>query len=123
MPKKTKSRFEKIQSKAKIYYEEWRKKGSYSPALKEHINITRFGWNHLIDPRKRRSKVQKIKRFQALPLAKNIIETSTTFQEHRVDDAIHYYAFIAEISGKRIKVVVSNKTGKPKIFLSVIVLR
>jgi len=56
-------------------------------------------------------------------LARKIIETATTYQEHRQDKGINYYAFIAEIGGSRVKVVVSSKGNGPKIFLSVIVLK
>jgi len=123
VPHKTKSKYQKIESLAKIYYEKWRKTGSLSPALNEKILVTRFGWNHILSPRKRRSKIQKIKRLKALPLARKIIETATTYQEHRQDKGINYYAFIAEIGGSRVKVVVSSKGNGPKIFLSVIVLK
>lgn len=123
MPHRTKSKYQKIESKAKIYYENWRKLGSDSPALNEKIYVTRFGWNHILNPRKRRSKVQKIKRLKALPLARKILETATTYQEHRQDKGINYYAFIAEAGGNRIKVAVSAKGRGPKTFLSVVVLR
>ena len=124
VPNKTRSKLEKIQIKAWKYYKNWSKTGSYSPALKERISITRYGCNHLIDPQKRRTKVQKIKRLNALPFAKKIIESSTTYQEHRFKDGADYYAFVAESSGKRIKVIVSSKgKHKKKVFLSVIVLK
>jgi len=123
VPKKTKSKFEKIQSQAKEYYKRWSRDGSFSPALQEKISVTRFGWNHLIDPRKRRTKIQKIKRFKALPLARKLIETSSTYQEHRYDKGTNYYAFVAEIGGNRIKAVVSSKGKGTKIFLSVILLK
>jgi hypothetical protein len=120
---KDKSKFEKIKTKARKFYEKWRREGSYSPALREQILVTRLGWNHLVDPRKHRTKAQKIKRFDALPTAKHILDTATTYQEHHFDKGINYYAFIAEIDGKRIKVIVSSKFKKQKAFLSVIVLR
>lgn len=123
MPHKIRSKYQKVESSARIYYENWRKSGSFSPALNEKIYVTRFGWNHILDPHKRRSKVQKIKRLKALPLARKILETATTYQEHRQNKGINYYAFIAETGGNRIKVVVSAKRNKPKIFLSVIVLK
>ena len=83
MPKKTKSKIEKEQALAWRYYVKWSKEGSFSPAFKEKIHVTRYGWNHLVDPRKRRTIVQKIKRFKAIPIARKIIETSTTYQEYR----------------------------------------
>lgn len=123
MKGKKKSKYRKVESKARRYYEEWRKTGSFSPALNEIVYVTRIGWDHLIDPRKRRTKRQKATRLEALPLAKKLIETSTTYQEKRRDKSIAYYAFVAEIGGKRIKAVVSSKNGGKKVFLSVIVLR
>lgn len=123
MPKKTKSIYKKTEDKAWKFYQDWAKTGSFSPAFQEKIFVTRYGWNHLVDPVKRRTKVQKIKRFNALPLAKKLIETSTTYQEHRFDHQINYYAFVAEMSGSRIKVVVSSKGKNKKIFLSIIVLK
>jgi hypothetical protein len=123
MKGKKKSKYQKIESRARKYYEKWRKTGSFSPALNEIIHVTRLGWNHLIDPRKRRTKRQKAIRLEALPLAKKLIETSTTYQEKRRDKGLEYYAFVAEIEGRRIKTVVSSKNGGKKVFLSVIVLR
>lgn len=123
MSNRTKSKYEKAKITAKKFYWDWRRTGSYSPALDSQIKITRLGWDHLINPKKKRTKVQKIKRFQALPLAKKLIEKSTTFQEHRHEGGFDYYTFIAEMDGKKIKVVISGKPHKTKQFLSVIVLR
>jgi hypothetical protein len=120
---KTKSKLDKIILSSWKFYDGWRKVGSYSPALKEQIKITRFGWNHLLDPKKRRTKIQKIRRLRALPLAKKLIETATTVQEHRSMKNIDYFAFVAEMNGRRIKVVISQKNKTDKIFLSVIVLK
>ena len=118
-----KSRYQKSENKWRDYYKKWGEAGSLSPALGEKVLVTRYGWDHLINPRKRRSKVEKIKRLEVLPLAKKILETATTYQEHRHSKGIHYYAFVAETGGKRIKVVISSKGKGTKIFLSVIVLR
>lgn len=120
---KTRSKLDKAIIIAWKFYNNWRKIGSYSPALKEHIKVTRFGWNHLLDPKKRRTKIQKIKRLKALPLARKLIENATTFQEHRRNKNIEYFAFVAEMEGQRIKVVISQKNKTDKIFLSVIVLK
>ena len=120
---KTKSRLERVTIKAWKFYDTWRKTGSYSPALKDKIKITRLGWDHLLNPKKRRTKVQKIRRLEALPLAKKLIESATTYQEYRQKLDIEYYAFVAEMEGKRIKVVISRKNKKDRAFLSVIVLK
>lgn len=120
---KTKSRLDKATIRAWKFYNTWRMSGSYSPALKDKIKITRLGWDHLLSPKKRRTKIQKIRRLEALPLAKKLIESATTYQEYRQKLDIEYYAFVAEMEGKRIKVVISRKNKKDRTFLSVIVLR
>ncbi len=69
--KHKKSNLEKIQIIAWNYYQKWRKTGSICPAFNgERIYVTRLGWNHLVSPRKKRTAKDKIRRFQALPLAK-----------------------------------------------------
>lgn len=118
-----KSLLAREQARAWKFYQAWRQTGSTSPAFNgEQIYITRLGWNHLVDPRKRRNQKEKIRRFRALPLAKKIIEISTTFQELRRDGDISYWAFVATIGGQQIKVVLSAR-GKKKQFLSVIVMK
>ena len=118
-----KSKLEKAQIKAWKYYQTWRKIGSICPAFSsERIFVSRLGWNHLVSPRKKRTAKEKIRRFQVLPLAKKLIERSTTYQEHRIDHGISFWALSAHIEGQKIKVILSSK-NKKKYFLSVIVLR
>lgn len=118
-----KSKLEKAQVKAWKYYQTWRKTGSICPAFNdERIYVTRLGWNHLVSPRKKRTAKEKIRRFQALPLAKKLIERSTTYQEHRTDHGISFWALSAHMDGMKIKVILSSK-NKKKYFLSVIVLK
>ena len=117
------SKFAIAERKAWKFYQEWRKTGSKSPAFSDElVCVTRLGWNHLLDSRKRRTKKEKIRRFQALPHAKKLLETATTVQEYREKDGISYWAFVAIMNGMQIKVIVSAK-NKQKCFLSVIVLR
>lgn len=97
MKGKRKSKYQKIESRARAYYEKWRKTGSFSPALNEIVQVTRIGWDHLVDPRKRRTKRQKIVRLRTLPLARKLLETATTYQEKRRDKNIEYFAFVAEM--------------------------
>lgn len=121
--KHTKSTLEKAQMRAWTFYDHWRSSGSKSPAFKgEMIYVTRIGWDHLVDPRKHRTTKEKIRRFEALPLAKKLLEMSTTFQEYRQDHGISFWAFQATLDGKKIKVIVSAK-NKKKCFLSVIVFK
>ncbi len=124
MSKKNKlSNLQKAQQHAWKFYDQWRKTGSKSPAFGgEIIYVSRLGWDHLLDPRKKRSKIEKIRRLKALPLAKKLIEQSTTYQEHRTDRVITFWAFVAFLDGQQIKVVVSAR-NKRKYFLSVIVMK
>jgi len=118
-----KSKFDKIRDRSWRFYSNWRKTGSKCPAFQnEVIHISRFGWNHLLDSRKHRTTADTIRRLEAIPLAKKLLETATTVQEFRKDKGISYWAFTALLDGKRIKVVVSAKNTK-KYFLSVIVYR
>ncbi len=120
--KQKKSKLEKIQNNAWKYYQGWRKIGSMCPAFNgEHIYVTRLGWNHLVSPRKKRTVREKIRRFKALPLARRLIERSTTYQEHRTEKGISFWALSAHMDGQKIKVILSSK-NKKKYFLSVIVL-
>lgn len=118
-----KDKYTKEKDKAKDFYDRWRNQTTYSPAFKQHVLVTRIGWHHLVGSRYR-TKVERIKRFQALPLAKKLIETATTFQEHRYKHGIHYYALVAHMEGTRIKVILSaKKKDKKKNFLSVMILQ
>lgn len=119
------SKIEIAQRRAWKFYQSWRQKGgSFSPALKDQVFVSRLGWDHLLNPRKRRTTAEKIRRLDALPLAKKLLEVSTTYQERRVDKehGITYWGFVANMGGIQIKVVVSAK-NKKKYFLSVIVVK
>lgn len=124
MSKKHKlSNLEKAQRHAWRFYDHWRKTGSKSPAFDgEMIDVSRLGWDHLLNPLKKRSRIEKIRRLKALPLAKKLIEQSTTYQDHRTDREISFWAFVAYLNGQQIKVVVSAR-NKKKYFLSVIVMK
>lgn len=118
-----KSKLKIAQDKAWKFYSQWRKAGSHAPAFgNEMIYVSRLGWDHLVSSRKHRNAKEKIRRFEALPLAKKIIEISTTYQEIRKSKGIMFWAFVANMDGKQIKVVVSAR-NKKKYFLSVIVMR
>ena len=55
----------------------------FSPALKEKITFPAEGFNHIIfkTARTERERSSQILRFKLLPLAKKLIEISTTYQE------------------------------------------
>lgn len=121
--RKKNSKLDKAKVIAWKFYIAWRKTGSASPAFdNEIIWVSRLGWNHLVSPRKHRTQQETLRRLKALPLAKKIIETSTTYQEYRKDRDITYWAFIAYLDSQKIKVVVSSR-NKKKYFLSVILMK
>ncbi|HKZ35147.1 MAG TPA: hypothetical protein VJ242_00395 [Patescibacteria group bacterium] len=118
-----KSKYIKVKNWAKSYYHQWRKEKTFCPAFNQEILVTRVGWHHLVGSRFR-TKVEKIRRFKALPLAKKLIKKATTYQEYRYEHGLHFYSLVAEMEGKRIKVILSSKKkDRKKNFLSVIVLR
>ncbi len=108
-----------------FYDQKWRGKEKVSPAFKEIVYATRSGWNHIVEAKKR-TKAEQIRRLKVLPLAKKMLETATTYQEHRIgkDKITHYFALSGYIGGSKIKVIVRSKgfVGK-KYFLSVMVLK
>lgn len=108
-----------------FYNNKWRGKEKISPAFNEIIYATRSGWDHIVEAKKR-TKAEQIKRLKALPLAKKMLDTATTYQEHRIskDKLTHYFALSGYIGGRKIKVIIRSKgyNGK-KYFLSVMVLR
>ncbi len=118
-----KTKYIKTRDLAKQYYFNWRKEKTFCPAFKEDVLVTRIGWNHLVGSRFR-TKAERIRRFKALPLAKKLIKKSTTYQEYRYKNGLHYYALVAEMEGVKIKVILSSKKkDRKKNFLSVMVLR
>lgn len=108
-----------------FYDRKWRGKEKICPAFGEIVYASRAGWDHLVEAKKR-TKAEQIKRLQVLPLAKKLLDTATTYQEHRIgkDKITHYFAFSGYLGGRKIKVVVRSKgfSGK-KYFLSVMVLK
>lgn len=118
------SKFEKARRKAlKFYFTKWRGHENFTPAFNQKVFATRSGWGHLINPSRKRTKIEQMKRFEILPLAKKLLESAATFQEHRKDNLGHYFAFTGYIAGRKIKVVVRSKTFKgQKYFYSVMIL-
>lgn len=121
---KHKSKYKKARDKAQnFYFKKWRSKEKISPAFKEIIYVSRTGWDHIVF-QKKRSKAEQLRRLKALPLAKRLLETSTTYQEHSVKGETQYFALVGYIERQRIKIVVRSKGKNSKKFLySVIVLR
>lgn len=121
---KHKSKYKKARDIAEIFYfRKWRGKEKIAPAFSETVYVSRAGWDHIVF-QKKRSKAEQLRRLKVLPLAKKLLETSTTFQEHRSSGETNYFALVGYIEKQRIKVVVRSKGKSGKKFLySVIVLR
>lgn len=110
-PGKKISKFDKAKQKAfSFYFTKWRNHEGIVPAFKQKVAVTRSGWDHLINPPHRRTKMEQIRRFEILPLARKLLENAPTYQEHRTDHLGHYFAFSGYIGGRKIKVVVRSKT-------------
>lgn len=108
-----------------------------SVAIGQKVLFTSEGFNHLIysAPKKMRDKRAQILRFDMLPKAKFILETSTTFQEYdeeiinkRVNRNGHWvprnvlvrcWGFVAIVQKFRVKVVVTQEGNGAIKFLSV----
>lgn len=117
--KHKKSKLEKAEIKAKNFFDKWRSTGSYCPYFKEQVAVTRLLWNHLLNDR-RRTKVEKMERLSLLPLAKKLLESTTTCQNHRPNGKFCFWAFHANLDGTNVKIVVSSKgINKKKYLLSV----
>ncbi|KKP46493.1 MAG: hypothetical protein UR39_C0010G0004 [Candidatus Woesebacteria bacterium GW2011_GWA1_33_30] len=115
--------------KAKIYYDDWRKEKTYSPALKKNINITLKGWRHITgdDQYKKRVFNDVYRRLKLLPSAKFIIKKSSTIQSVRVKNSIKYFALEAVVPVKInksktlriVKVIIQEDKIGNLVFLSV----
>lgn len=121
---KKKSKFEKLQEQAaNFYFNKWQGNERICPALGEKVYVTRLGWNHLLNPPKHRGKSDKVERLRIIPLAKKLLETTTTIQEKRRRGQFYFYGIEATMDGTRLRVVVSSKGPKgKKYFYSVIFL-
>jgi len=121
---KHKSKYKKARDKAEnFYFKKWRGKEKIAPAFEEIVYVSRAGWDHIVF-QKKRSKAEQLRRLEALPLAQKLLETATTYQEHRSKGDSHYFALVGFIQSQRIKVVVRSKGKKSNKYLySVIVLR
>ena len=98
-----------IIKKAKDYYfNEWRGNENVCPAFGEKVYLTELGWRH-IAKHPRRLLVDKIIRLKNLKLARELLETSTTYQTLKIQGRYYLYGFRAIKQGRVIKVVVSSR--------------
>lgn len=118
--------YEKVRELAKVAYTQY--SPVTCPALGGIVGFTSEGFNHILYKRytTERSRKDQFMRLKTIDLARNIIKTTTTIQdiEERLEEVvikrkkkrtkesklIKYWAFIAILQGKRLKVVV-RKTG------------
>jgi len=115
------SNYEKLKEDAQNFYKEIG--GIRFPALNSFIHFDSEGFNHIVfkKARSEREKSSQILRFKLLPLAKKLIEISTTYQEFeetlkefefknhkkkiRKSKSVKYWGVIAIINNRKIKVV------------------
>ncbi len=110
------SKIQTVKNKYLAQYQLWKK--VYCHALKADVYFTNWGWGHLAQETKKRTDVEAEARLKLLPLAKHLIETTTTIQAKRFQDFHNYYEFNALIGGiKLVVIVIENK--KQFNFLSV----
>jgi len=122
--------FKKEIQLAKTWYDKWRKRKTYSPALKSNVRISLKAWNHLVGNQghKKRSFKDKYRRMKLLKYAEQIITTSTTVQNITVKHGIKYYALEAMIEVnisknqkefRKVRVIIYEDKKGDKIFYSV----
>lgn len=130
------SNYEKIKENAENFY---KKIGRINcPAFNnEAVYFNSEGFNHLIYKKKsERSKNDQITKFKLLPIAKEIILISTTFQEYdeglaeitrkrfkkRVKEtvAVRYWGLVAIIRNRKVKVIIRQVGNGQKHFFSII---
>lgn len=107
-----------IKKARKYYFEEWRGSEKVCPAFGEKVYVTKLGWNHIVH-HPRRKFVDKIIRLKKLPLARELLETATTYQTVQKRGKYILYGIQAIKNNTRVIVVVSSKgkNGK-KVFYS-----
>ncbi len=121
------SNYEKLKEDASNYYNSIGK--IHSPAFDEYIGFNAEGFNHIVykTPRTERERPSQIMRFKLLPLARKLVELSTTFQEYEetiknfnvkrhkkrvnISQPVKYWGIIAIIDGRKIKVIL-RKIGE-----------
>jgi hypothetical protein len=107
---------------------------AYSPALNHDVIFSSEGFNHIIfkNSRSERERSSQIMRFKLLPLARKLIELSTTYQEYeetlqgfiikkhgrkiKVITSVRYWGIIAIIDGRKIKVIVRRMGDGGKLY-------
>lgn len=107
--RRRKSKVQKTKEHYFSVYQSWGK--VHCPALGKDILFTNWGWDH-ISQIKKRTRREKIERLKLLPLAKKLLETTTTVQGKRFQDYHDHYEFIALMDGTKIRVLVVEDKKK-----------
>lgn len=118
-----------VKADAWKFYDKWRKKPPYSPALKATVRVSRKGWSHLTGASgyKKRTVGDVYRRLKLLPYADDIIKTSTTIQNILTKKKVKYYALeaIVEVdqdgkkSPRKVRVIIQKDKSGQFVFLSV----
>ncbi|KKU74545.1 MAG: hypothetical protein UX99_C0011G0001 [Candidatus Amesbacteria bacterium GW2011_GWB1_47_26] len=111
-----------IEKARQYYFQEWRGNEKICPAFGEIVYVTRVGWNHIVH-HKRRLIVDKVIRLKKLPLAREVLESATTYQTVQTRGEYTLYGIKAIKGDTVVKVVVSQKIGSSKKVLFSIMFR
>jgi len=111
-----------IEKARQYYFHEWRGNEKISPAFGEIVYVTRVGWDHIV-LHKRRLIVDKVIRLRKLPLAREVLESATTYQTVQTKGAYMLYGIKAIKGETVVKVVVSQKIGSSKKVLFSVMFR
>lgn len=119
----------KLKRQSRIFYNQWRKRKTFCPALNSEVKITLKGWRHISGATgyKKRSICDTYRRLMLLPHAETIITKSTTIQNIITRKGVTYYALEAMINVtekgrtilKKVRTILVEDKMKNKIFYSV----
>jgi len=103
-----------------FYFKNWAKNPPKCSAFKnEEIHISRIGWQHIAHD-EAKTRMDILGRFFILERAKELLETTTKFQDYKKRDGNEYWIFNAVVQGIKIRVILKSVKGEEKHFLSVI---
>jgi hypothetical protein len=98
-----------------------------SDGTSETVHVTRLCWNHVFKHRhKRASKIDKLERACAFPLALKLLQRTTTYQEvsrerDRGNNVWLYFGIVGYVRGVRMKVIIRRQeksTNPQKVLFS-----
>ncbi len=108
------SNIRRLIAQAKDYYfNHWRGHENICPAFKEKVYVTRLAWNHICY-HPRRLLTDKIIRLKKLSLAKELLDSATSYQTIQKQGQFILYGFRAIKADTVVKVVVSEKENSKR---------